>query len=131
MKTLSILITDDIAENRAYIAQLLLSVINNAQTEMARDGKAAVDAVAAKIKATGTSFDLIIMDYQMPAMNGADATAAIRTVEQAAVPPTKSVIITWSTSKSAPYAHADDWLPKMPQTEDILRVLQENGISNE
>ena len=131
MKTLSILITDDIAENRAYIEQMLLSVINNAQTEMAGDGKAAVEAVAAKIKATSTSFDLIIMDYQMPIMNGAEASAAIRKVEQAAVPPTKSIIITWSTSKSAPYAHADDWLPKMPKKEDVLRVLEENRISIE
>lgn len=128
MKPLSILITDDIPENRMYISQLLSSVIKQAQTEMAGDGQAAVEAVITKIKNTGSSFDLIIMDYKMPIMNGAEATAAIRKVERAAEPPTRSIILTWSTSMNAPYPYADDWLPKITRSEEVRRVLQELGL---
>lgn len=125
---LSVLITDDMQQNRFFIAQIILSVANNAQISEAENGELAVAAVAAKIEETGTSFDLIIMDFKMPVMNGADATAAIRELEQTIQQPSKSIIITWSSAKNSPYRHADDWMPKMVDREEVKRVLRLHGL---
>ncbi|WP_421936234.1 ATP-binding protein [Phenylobacterium sp.] len=58
--------------------QLLLTAILDplgVDVVITADGRAAVDAFSAQ------SFDLILMDVQMPVMNGVDATQAIRAIE--------------------------------------------------
>ena len=59
----------------------------------------------------------------MPFMNGADATIAFRQQEDAL--PNKSIIITWSSSKSSPYPKADNWLPKMVREDEVLAMLRD------
>lgn len=127
-RPLSILITDDITENRVYISQIIKSVLKNAQFKEAENGKLAVNAVEERIKIKKVSFDLIIMDYKMPVMNGADATSAIRQLESAAQLPTNSIIITWSTAKNSPFRDADDWLPKMAQRDEVETLLQTHHL---
>ncbi|GAO50031.1 hypothetical protein G7K_4166-t1 [Saitoella complicata NRRL Y-17804] len=50
----------------------------------AENGALAVELVKQRIGETGCSFDVILMDCQMPVMNGFDSTAGIRELEQAA-----------------------------------------------
>ena len=67
-----VLVVDDNEINR-MIAQELLEAVG-ASVKTARSGKEAVDRLAA-----GMAFDAVLMDIQMPEMDGYQATQAIRT----------------------------------------------------
>lgn len=60
------------------IAEEILSM-TGVKVETAENGKAAVDMVAASEEGY---YDLILMDLQMPVMNGHDATRALRKMER-------------------------------------------------
>ena len=70
---LCILLADDHPANRKVIEVLLAPT--GATLVMAENGQEAVDAYAAD------RFDLVLMDMQMPVMDGLTATAAIRALE--------------------------------------------------
>ena len=72
---LSILLADDIEINCALV-QAILEPYGH-QITTAIDGKAALEAYASK------RFDIVLMDIQMPEMNGLQATQAIRNIEKA------------------------------------------------
>ncbi|MCL2620362.1 MAG: response regulator [Defluviitaleaceae bacterium] len=71
-----VLIVDDISSN-LMVAEGLLAPYNVLITT-AESGHAAIEAIK------NTSFDLILMDYMMPVMNGAETTLAIRDLEDVA-----------------------------------------------
>lgn len=75
-KKYHVLIVDDIEINR----EIILSILEETQIsiDFAHDG---VDAVEAFRKNAG-KYDLILMDLQMPEMNGYDATRSIRAIER-------------------------------------------------
>ena len=70
LDTLSVLLVEDNDVNRLYAGALLKKW--NCRVEMAENGKVALE------KLTDHSFDLILMDIQMPVMDGFAATLAIR-----------------------------------------------------
>ncbi len=76
MGPLKVLIADDDEFNQQLVMLLLQK--QGFQLTQVDDGEAAVHAAAAQ------SFDLILMDMQMPRMSGLEATLAIREAEQAA-----------------------------------------------
>ena len=65
-----VLVVEDAKANQALIRLLLQK--EGLDVEVVENGKQAVEAV------TQSSFDLVLMDMQMPVMNGYDATQAIR-----------------------------------------------------
>jgi len=83
--TLRILVVEDVPVNQKVVRGMLRSLGH--MVEIAEDGEAAV----AKVKSR--TYDLILMDMQMPRMNGLDATAVIRGLE-----PGKSVPIVAMTA---------------------------------
>jgi len=74
----TVLVADDIDMNRFVVSELLHSF--GCHVETACDGREAVEAVEAR-RARATPFDAVLMDVQMPHLNGLDAAAAIRRSE--------------------------------------------------
>jgi len=73
-KGLRILLAEDNLVNRTLVVRLLEK--NGNAVEVATDGREALD------KFEAGNFDLVLMDVQMPEMDGFEATAAIREMEQ-------------------------------------------------
>lgn len=69
------LIVDDSPTNRKFVNRLLRTKIST--RDEAEDGKVAVEMVAASM-AAGAPYDVILMDYVMPVMDGPTATELIR-----------------------------------------------------
>lgn len=69
---LRILVAEDVDINRFIMSEILTEV--GAEASFAEDGQQAVDAV---IKNGAQAYDVVLMDIQMPVMNGLDATRAI------------------------------------------------------
>lgn len=77
-KRKAILVVDDMRSNRAIIKSILE---NEYDLEMAGEGIKAIEAVKLK-----SDYDLIIMDIDMPGMNGLDATREINRITDGKIP---------------------------------------------
>jgi len=69
----TILVAEDVEINRDIVAAIL-SEVDGLTVEFAADGKEVVD----KFEKSPNRYTLILMDVQMPVMNGLEATKAIR-----------------------------------------------------
>ena len=84
---LGVLVVDDNAVNREVAVAMLEE--SNCRVTVAHDGQSAV------LAARDHRFDVILMDCQMPGMDGFAATAAIRRTEaEQGVPPTQIIALT-------------------------------------
>ncbi len=119
LKTCSVLIVEDNLMNQTYIGSLLTKW--NIPYTMASDGKQAVE------KAKSQQFDIILMDIQMPIMNGYEATVAIRSTHN----PNQHVPIIALTASAmldhksvAMEAGMNDFLTKPFEPTQLLTILQ-------
>lgn len=116
-----ILIVDDDAEFRATLKEIL--------TEAGYRTESAASAKQAIAKSEAEEFDIILLDFMMPKMNGLDALIALQKVR----PRTKVIMITaFATVENAVDAikkGASDYISKPFKIEAILttirRVLEE------
>jgi len=83
MSSLNILIVDDIVVNRILLVEIIRQL--NYNYAEAKNGKEAFDLVSEK------NFDLILMDIEMPVMNGLETTKKIR--KELAYPKNKIPIV--------------------------------------
>ncbi|MBR5957610.1 MAG: response regulator [Salinivirgaceae bacterium] len=68
-----VLIVDDILVNRMLLSDIATSI--GCECTLAKNGKEAIDLIM------GNDFNMVIMDIEMPVMNGLETTSAIRKIE--------------------------------------------------
>ena len=114
-----VLVAEDYAINQ-QVAQLYLEELGF-DSHVVSDGASAVDAAATN------SYALILMDCQMPGMDGYAATAAIRAAEAALGRHTPIVAMTahamGGDRERCLAAGMDDYISKPVDPEDMKRVL--------
>ena len=127
-RTLRVLVTDDNATNRK-VAELILAAIG-ADVTCAENGAEAVEAVKLG------RFDLILMDLQMPVMDGLTAIRHIRAHEQAAgLARTKVVVLSANDLpeqlEASAAAGADEHLGKPIRADDLISAIVRVVDSND
>ena len=117
---LDVLLVEDNDINRLYAKSVLKNW--NCRTETAENGVVAIE----KLKVS--SFDVILMDVQMPVMDGYDTTKAIRMMPE----PLRSIPIIALTANATRgdierclAAGMNDYLPKPFAPDDLYRKLFE------
>ena len=104
--------------NQTVIIRLLEKL--GCTANLAQNGRMAVQMALA------TDYDLILMDYHMPEMNGADATIAIRaaTIGRKRLPiiALTASVMEWEQSRCI-QAGMDDFLAKPVRLLDLEEVL--------
>lgn len=128
-KGLSILVAEDNDIN-ALLARALLTRLGH-RPVIAGNGEAAV-ACWAKARAEGAPYDLVLMDVQMPGMDGLEATRRIRATEagDASHPPTRIVALTanaYVEDRDACMAAGMDGLLVKPLDRERLRDALETA----
>ena len=120
-ENLRVLLVEDNPVNRMIASTMLQRL--GAQVRVAEHGKMALDALAQQ------AFDLVLMDLQMPVMDGLTATRAIRAIPELAKLPV--VVLTanaFAEDRAAALAcGATDFLSKPVQQEDLADALRRYG----
>jgi PAS domain S-box-containing protein len=117
-----VLLADDHPTNRKVV-ELILSQVGVELTE-AEDGRQALEAFASR------RFDLVLMDMQMPVMDGLSATRAIRAQEAASGARRTPVVMLTANAlpehvRASLEAGADRHLSKPIAAEALIRTLVE------
>ncbi|HTX48470.1 MAG TPA: ATP-binding protein [Caulobacteraceae bacterium] len=119
-RPLRVLVADDNAINRK-VAELILEAIG-AETVAVEDGRQAVAAVERE------TFDVALMDLQMPNMDGLSATRAIRTLEtRMGLPRLPIVVLSANVMRehvaASAEAGADDHVAKPVRAETLIKAV--------
>jgi two-component system, sensor histidine kinase and response regulator len=119
-KALSILVAEDNAVNRRLVSVVLQK--HGHSVVLAENGREAVEAFA------GQHFDVVLMDVQMPEMDGYQATAAIRDVERSLhLPRTPIIALTAYVMKgdreNCLAAGMDDYVSKPIELAELKNAL--------
>jgi CheY-like chemotaxis protein len=121
-----VLVAEDNRVNQRVIVRLLEKL--GCSVDLAENGKVSVQMALA------SPYDLILMDYHMPEMNGADATMAIRAAIRAG-PDEKHLpiialtasVMEWEETRCI-QAGMDDFLRKPVRLSDLERVLEKWSV---
>lgn len=118
---LKILLVDDVEVNRE-LAKAVLARNNHRITEAAT-GREALEAYA------NSNFDIVLMDVQMPEMDGLQAASAIRQFEQAMDRPRTTIVALTAYAAAEDQqkclaAGMDDYLAKPVKPANLLATLQ-------
>ena len=129
-KGLSVLVAEDNAIN-ALLARALLTRLGHRPT-IAGNGEAAVESWATA-RAAGNPYDLVLMDVQMPGMDGLEADRRIRTAEaEASGQPTRMLALTANAQtedREACLAAGMDGLLVKPLDRERLREALEAVVA--
>ncbi|MEM6783082.1 MAG: response regulator [Bacteroidota bacterium] len=120
--SLRVLLVEDHAINQKVALRLLERM--GVDADLAANGRDAVDAVQQ------AAYDLVLMDVQMPVMDGVAATRAIRQLDLPAQPRIVALTAEAMDGDRATFLEAgmDDYLAKPFSLEDLSAVLDEAGL---
>lgn len=117
-----VLIVEDVYINLALIKTIIAKVLPQAEIFTANNGKEALD------KAGIEKFDLILMDVQMPVMDGLQATKLIRELEIDKTNKTPIIALTAGTTKEETTrcleAGMDNFITKPINQEILIEMLE-------
>lgn len=116
-----LLVAEDDLVSQRYIMRLLEKM--GSEVVLAEDGLQAVDALKAE------QFDVVLMDVEMPIMNGIEATRAIRQPETGCLDPDVSIIALtahamWGDEQRCLHAGMDDYVPKPVDIDTVTAIIQ-------
>ena len=117
-----------LAEDNGLNAEIAMTILQDAdaEVELAADGKIAVD----KLQDVPVGYyDAILMDIQMPNMNGYEATKAIRklTDERAKMPIIAMTANAFEEDRQAALAAGmDDYVAKPVEISELFRTIMKN-----
>ena len=117
-----------LAEDNGLNAEIAMTILQDAdaEVELAADGKIAVN----KLKDVPVGYyDAILMDIQMPNMNGYEATKAIRklTDERAKIPIIAMTANAFEEDRQAALAAGmDDYVAKPVEISELFRTIMKN-----
>ncbi|MDE6589875.1 MAG: response regulator, partial [Oscillospiraceae bacterium] len=123
VKGMHILVVDDIEVNRIILVKILGTL--GAECETASNGREAVD----KFLDAPSGYDLIMMDVQMPEMNGYEATRAIRASSHPLAKATPIIAMTANAFvddvRDAIESGMDAHIAKPVQIENLKTTIQQ------
>jgi signal transduction histidine kinase/CheY-like chemotaxis protein len=120
--TYRILVVDDSGFNRKMVVRLLRSQDHTCSE--AEDGQVAIDKYNEMV-ARGEPPDAILMDFEMPVMNGPTATARLREMGCTSLIVGVTGNVLPADREAFKAAGADSVLPKPLVLEDLVRVLDQ------
>ncbi len=116
-----ILVAEDDLVNQRYLTRLLEKM--GCDVTLAEDGKEAVEALK------DSRFDIVLMDVEMPLMNGLEATRTIRNDETGCLQPDIPIVALtahamWGDEQRCLHAGMDDYIPKPVDIDTIASIIQ-------
>ena len=111
-----VLVVDDIHENRVLIRTMLKKL--GLEVEFAHNGKEAVEQWQA------SRYDLILMDCQMPLMDGYEATATIQKLAQAQGLPTVNIV----GFTAAAMSHDQDRCNAVGMVDTLIKPIKKQAL---
>uniref|UniRef100_A0A7S4GH47 Histidine kinase n=1 Tax=Eutreptiella gymnastica TaxID=73025 RepID=A0A7S4GH47_9EUGL len=119
---MSVLSVDDVSMNQLIMGSFLKRL--GAQVHLAENGRQAIEA------AREQSFDVILMDVEMPVMGGVDATKILKQEQ----PSTPVVLVTASTDDvtldQCRSCGADDIMPKPFNIDTLSKMLKQMALKS-
>jgi two-component system, NarL family, sensor histidine kinase BarA len=117
ISSIRVLVVDDNPANRKLVCEFLKSI--GTSVHVAEDGYQAANIV------TNESFDLILMDVQMPGMDGLDTTRLIRSTEKGRRTPIVALTAHAVNERKTQLllAGMDDFLSKPVSEDDLERII--------
>jgi len=115
-----ILLAEDVPDNQRLIGFLLRKA--GATVEIAENGQIALD-LALAAKRAGNSFDVILMDVQMPVMDGYEATQKLRSAGYTEPIIALTVQAMTGEREKCIDAGCDDYLTKPVDRETLLHLV--------
>lgn len=129
LSNLNILVVDDTELNRSIFYDLLYSKENNINVFLAENGEKAIEKCKENI------FDIIIMDLQMPVLNGFETTKKIRNYTENTNKNTPIIAITAHTidgvSDRCEEAGMNDYISKPININQLLGKIKQHIIPKE
>jgi len=121
LEGVKLLVVEDDLVSQRYIMRLLEKM--GSEVVLAEDGLQAVDALKAE------RFDIVLMDVEMPIMNGIEATRAIRQLETECLNPDVPIIALtahamWGDEQRCKHAGMDDYVPKPVDIDTVTAIIQ-------
>jgi len=116
-----VLIVDDVSETRENVKKLLQFESDVEVVGIARSGKEAIQA------SQDLNPDVVLMDINMPDMDGIAATEAIRAKQQAVQVVILSVQSDQNYMRRAMLAGARDFLTKPPMGDELISAIRRAG----
>lgn len=112
----NILIAEDVESNYLYLNAVLSKI--NANITWARNGLEAVECCE-----QNKEFDLVLMDLQMPEMNGYEATKQIKHLHENLPIIAQTAFAMSDDRAKAIAAGCDDYLAKPIKSRDLLEMV--------